>query len=266
MSEGRGSHGVGDAAEAMLRGLGRTRRAPVRVYLAGKIGKNDWRHGLVPGLRGALDVGAVRTVCRTCGGPAGDEDGCRKNHNCLWRAEWGEPRAPEWETGGVRLAYAGPYFISCDHGCYHGRSEHGAGAEPGENPYAPDSNGCGGGGASRGYVVARCLEWLRRADAVFGWLDDGSAYGTVAELGYAAALGTPIYLGLPGAGARWDERLDDLWFAAALATETWRTQTAADAFGRFVAHVAQRPPARVQQPAAKAREAKGAPWRWQTPI
>src|SRR5262245_35401979 len=30
-------------------------RAPVRVYCAGKIAKNDWRHELFPDLRAALD-------------------------------------------------------------------------------------------------------------------------------------------------------------------------------------------------------------------
>lgn len=62
------------------------------VYLAGKIGKNDWRHALVPGLR---------------------------NH--LWS------HGPiECKT----FNYCGPFFVSCDHGCNHGPNLHGAVTAP----------------------------------------------------------------------------------------------------------------------------------------
>lgn len=57
------------------------------VYLAGKISKNDWRHTLVPNLRGHLWLGgAIRT---------------------------------EYFT------YVGPFFVSCDHGCGHFPGNHG---------------------------------------------------------------------------------------------------------------------------------------------
>lgn len=64
----------------------RTPRIP-RVYMAGKIAKNDWRHGLVPDLRGHLH-----------------EDG---------------PVCCGWFT------YVGPFFVSCDHGCRHRPGSHG---------------------------------------------------------------------------------------------------------------------------------------------
>lgn len=58
------------------------------LYLAGKIAKNDWRHGLVPGLRGHLWAdGPIRTD---------------------------------------QFIYTGPFFVSCDHGCAHGTNTHGA--------------------------------------------------------------------------------------------------------------------------------------------
>lgn len=70
-----------------------------RLYLAGKIGKNDWRHKLVPGLRGR---------------------------------EWkdGPIITPDFK-------YVGPFFKSCDHGCNHGPNSHGATSdiESGESPY-----------------------------------------------------------------------------------------------------------------------------------
>ena len=60
----------------------------IKLYLAGKIGKNDWRHELVPGLR------------------------CH---------EWddGPISTPLFD-------YVGPFFQSCDHGCLHGPNTHGA--------------------------------------------------------------------------------------------------------------------------------------------
>lgn len=57
------------------------------LYLAGKIGKNDWRHNLVPRLR-----------------------------NQTWNDG-------PIETGS--FYYVGPFFISCNHGCGHSPGEHG---------------------------------------------------------------------------------------------------------------------------------------------
>src|SRR4051794_12995050 len=56
------------------------------VYLAGKITRNCWRHSLFP---------------------LGDAS---------------EKGPPLYRDG---FAYGGPYFISCGHGCSHGRGEHG---------------------------------------------------------------------------------------------------------------------------------------------
>lgn len=58
-----------------------------RIYLAGKIAKNDWRHKLVPQLRSM---------------------------------EWpGKPVECE------QFIYCGPFFAGCDHGCSHGPTRHG---------------------------------------------------------------------------------------------------------------------------------------------
>lgn len=60
------------------------------VYLAGKIDEKDWRHDLVPDLRGHL---------------------------------WADGPI---DTGLYR--YVGPFFVSCDHRCNHRPSSHGAAA------------------------------------------------------------------------------------------------------------------------------------------
>jgi hypothetical protein len=60
------------------------------VYLAGKIGKNDWRHSLVPGLQGHIwEDGPIELK---------------------------------------QFTYTGPFFVSCDHGCNHAPNSHGAAA------------------------------------------------------------------------------------------------------------------------------------------
>ena len=58
------------------------------IYLAGKIGKNDWRHRLVPGLRGHL---------------------------------WSDG-----PIGTPLFTYVGPFFVANNHGNNHGRNRHGA--------------------------------------------------------------------------------------------------------------------------------------------
>jgi hypothetical protein len=71
-----------------------------RIYIAGKVGKNDFRHLLVPGLRGH-DYALGPLECGT-------------------------------------FIYTGPFFEACDHGCRHGDSTHGVlgtGCEPG-SPWA----------------------------------------------------------------------------------------------------------------------------------
>jgi hypothetical protein len=60
------------------------------LYLAGKMSKDNWRHGLVPGLRGHT-----------------------------W--EKGPISTPGFK-------YTGPFFQSCDQACLHGPSTHGVGA------------------------------------------------------------------------------------------------------------------------------------------
>jgi hypothetical protein len=66
-----------------------------RIYIAGKIQKNDFRHAIIPGLR--------------------DHNHSKGHLDC------------------GRFLYVGPFFESCDHGCRHGGNTHGVlgiGCEP----------------------------------------------------------------------------------------------------------------------------------------
>jgi len=60
-----------------------------KIYLAGKVSKNCWRHGIVSGLRG---------------------------HH------WNAGILPQ-----AGFDYIGPFFVGCDHGCNHGPNTHGNG-------------------------------------------------------------------------------------------------------------------------------------------
>jgi hypothetical protein len=70
--------------------------APLKVYLAGRISKCDWRHKLVLHLGNNID-----------GGVEG----------------WREVKELPMIDGNT---YVGPFFVGCDHGCYHGANRHGA--------------------------------------------------------------------------------------------------------------------------------------------
>lgn len=81
--------------------------------------------------------------------------------------------------------YTGPHFISCDHGCAHGENTHGRGDD------------CSGTGESQQRTVELCLKALQESTAIFAWIDDLSAYGTLVEIGYAKALNIPVVIGTP---------------------------------------------------------------------
>ena len=131
----------------------------MKVYLAGKIGKNDWRTEIVGGHAGLDDAALAEGWPTLVGAVLGRHD------------------------------YVGPYFVACDHGCAHGRDTHGV---------SNDRVGCGAESRNpRGLVVERCLLAVERANLVFAWVDSVTAYGTLFELGYARALKKPIVVAHP---------------------------------------------------------------------
>ena len=123
------------------------------VYFAGKIDQNDWRHGIVPGLRnvlyeeGPLDAGPY--------------------------------------------IYNGPYFVSCDHGCHHGPTTHGvlpARAWSGEPCYQPSEYAQ----PDSREVARRALEGLRKSQLVFAYINALDCIGTCIEIGLAVQMRKPV--------------------------------------------------------------------------
>lgn len=157
------------------------------VYLAGKIRKDCWRHTIVRGLRDA------------------------------WTDSYGNLAAHSWPVlrGSVLdgLAdYAGPYFVSCDHGCAHSPVD---GRTHGLTGGCIETTGAPGSSAPTAREVARrsCLAAVRSSTLVFAYIDEPDAFGTLHELGYAEALGKRTVICLdPALG---EETIADLWFASA---------------------------------------------------
>ena len=169
------------------------------IYLAGKVRQGCWRHTIVKGLRKAF---------------SGSE----------YEAKNIMPPEKQWpvlQKAVLGLDYTGPYFISCDHGCYHGSDTHGVG---GSLDVYEATGGHGGSESENGIyrkdVVNWCLGAIDRSDIVFAWIEDKTAYGTIAELGYAKAKGKTIWIAGPEVenGDAYD-MWSDLWFSLALANE-----------------------------------------------
>jgi hypothetical protein len=129
-----------------------------------------------------------------------------------WR-EWVLGNAPETKHGFYvneefevepNWIYAGPFFDT-DHGSTY--SDHGLNGKRGFND----------GGDDGMSIPQRSRSQIANADAVLVWLDSPDAYGTILEIGYAAASKKPIYLGL-AAGEFADLHGSDLWFVREFAT------------------------------------------------
>jgi hypothetical protein len=152
-----------------------------RVYFAGKIRKSCWRHGLVSGLRDHhWSLGPL----------------VQKNFICI-----------------------GPFFISCDHGCYHQGNTHGTsnpqlGACPPDVNYGPPQ------------VAELCRQKVSEADLVFCFIDSLDCYGTIAEIERAHVFGIPVVIAFAPDIA--EPEKNDFWFISQRATKVYFDITEAE--------------------------------------
>lgn len=115
-----------------------------RIYIAGKIGKNDWRHHLIPKLREHI-----------------------------------------WGDGPLNIPdayYVGPFFVSCDHGCFHGPNRHGM----------QEQDGCTEGSYERQQVIDLNMAAMHNADLIFAYITSADCYGTLYEIGWAVRDGKRV--------------------------------------------------------------------------
>lgn len=155
-----------------------THTPSVRVYLCGPIAKSDWRHKLVPDLRDAL------------------------SDHCNYRDMVRQNIAYELETITPGIVCNGPWFVSCDHGCGHGKNTHGV-----------DGDQCCGDPShymDRRDVFCSALSRIEHAHAVFAYFDRREAYGSCVEICHAHMVGKPVFVGFPRRG----RVRDDMWFPA----------------------------------------------------
>jgi hypothetical protein len=178
-----------------------------RLYLAGKISKNCWRHALVPNLRGTLDGYDLY-------------DNHRGDLGAALRA------APLLPSSNGRWRFAGPYFAADDHGCGHFTTSHGLGY------------GCINYGAAppRQVIAAACLQWIDRSDGLLvNALEPlDQRHGTLVEMGYALARKLPVWVVVgPDRHRDWmlRKQVPSDWFAWSAATRVLVANRSEDALG-----------------------------------
>lgn len=148
----------------------------LRVYLAGKITSSGWREKIAP----------IRDDVR----------------NNIYKVKYVGTFIKD-------LLTTGPFFISCDHGCYHGDTLHGVGAY---GPEDTDTPGCEGDGVPKCMVPTICTHQIDDSNFVFAFIDSVTCYGTLCEIGYAIGKGIPVAVMFS------DESLKkDMWFIAEIA-------------------------------------------------
>jgi hypothetical protein len=134
-----------------------------RIYFAGKITRNGWRHSIIPELRSAWWGARIDT------------------------ADPSDIEPVEFEICDKRLLYVGPYFVGCDHGCFHGPESHGI---IGKNLPVDDRIEA----PERYAVFNRCIHWLSSAHVVFAHIETQDAQGSMFELGWAHCQNIPTFI------------------------------------------------------------------------
>ncbi len=176
-----------------------------KIYMAGKVYFGCWRHELVKDLRGALEY---------------DEEGYKEI-----------PQIEEEE-----FIYTGPFFMSCDHGCYHGENSHGMGLynidskieyKPDGMSYYPGEGGFSVKENPRQITQEKCITGIKNCDILFAWLDSEDSFGTFAEIGYAKALGKEIWIAYPHYN-------QDMWFLYMMANGTLQNSCPKCAFRKML--------------------------------
>ena len=145
-----------------------------KVYYAGKIDKMDWRHSFYTKLRGFNFDGTSQ----------------------FWSKE-------VLQINGIE--YSGPYFMSCDHGCYHGDGTHGVGAGEGT------ASMCDVDRIKAEVVIDKCYEFIRSSDIVFCYIDSSDCFGIITEIGYAKSIGKKLFIVVNDSKLKKNE-LKDMWF------------------------------------------------------
>lgn len=151
-----------------------------KVYLAGKIRSNGWRESIIH----------------------------MRNEENLFGGEYPKSKLIEMFKHGylpciTDYVITGPFFLACDHSCYHGEGSHGVGV---------NKEGCGtayGDNFTEEEVIDVCKYQIEHSDIIFAFINDDTCYGSLFELGYAKSLGKKIIVVFDTT-----KRQKDMWFIA----------------------------------------------------
>lgn len=180
---------------------------PLKIYLAGKIEHTCWRHGIVSDLRSGGATGA-------CGAETGDDF----------------PIIMEGAVLGFHH-YVGPFFVSCDHGCFHGPGSHGSAAKEWDDSDSNNPIITGYNTAHRNAAFHRAVMGIASCDLFFAWIDSTDCFGTISEIGMAHGMAKPIALGVTSSFP------DDLWFVNQCASFTTLASNPKEALERSLGWV-----------------------------
>lgn len=150
-----------------------------RVYLAGQITNNRWRNALYKN---------------------GVGDGWRNPGETLSAdATQREFIYSEYDAGDFIVT--GPHSLGCDHSCFHSK-KHAALGDHTDTclDLTEVDHTC--------YIAHACMDQIRRSDIVFCYIESKECYGTLAEIGYACALGGKLVFVL----FKYESLHDELWF------------------------------------------------------
>ena len=150
-----------------------TANKKVNVYLAGKIEPNGWRQKIFDMRNSFIDDEVIPHL-----------------DNITISTEWDK-----------NIQITGPFFLSCDHSCYHGERNHGLGI------HAPVSCITGGRTHTGNEVINICKKQIERCDVLFAYINDDTCYGSLFEIGWAKALGKKIITIFDNT-----KRMEDMWF------------------------------------------------------
>lgn len=150
------------------------------VYLAGKISLCDWRMPIV-GYR--------------CGGLYGGDNVDITKYRIKYLCK------NKNESTVQEVTITGPWFLACDHGCYHGDNSHGLGINKLGCNIANDDN------YSEREVYDICLKQIDNSNLVFAYIDDDTCYGSIYEISYAISHDKYVVIIFAN-----ENLMSDMWF------------------------------------------------------
>lgn len=162
-------------------------KTKTKIYLAGKIDSiGDWRNKIIFDKQYTMSTRVCSFMCWDV------EENGGKN----FLADEALLKIPD-----VNIYTCGPFFISCDHSCFHGQSSHGVGLNQitccDEKNLTFDEND----------VKEICMKQIDRSDLVLAYIDSPDCYGTLYEIAYAKTIGKPVILVFSTAKLKFD-----MWF------------------------------------------------------